>query len=119
MLPETHASKELWGLKTGEFHKVNLVCLSPNHWGDNNIGNKHYFFMLEGCHSDIPMRSFHNENLNGDLLAHRKVMEILADTRKLQPAAKQLAGLGFNATVNDYLIVKLQGSYKRTIKIKF
>lgn len=119
LLPETHSNKDLWGLKTGEFQKVNLVCLSPNHWGDNNSGNKHYFFMLEGCKSDIPMRGFHNENLNGDLLEHRKVMEVLADTRKLEPTSKQLAGLGFNATVNDHLIVKLTGSHKRTIKIKF
>lgn len=118
-LEESHSSKDVWGLKTGEFHKVNLVCLSPNHWGDNNVGNKHYFFMLEGCHSDTPMRSFHNENLNGDLLAHRKVMEVLADTRRLEPTNKQLAGLGFNATVNDHLIVKLSGTHKRAIKIKF
>ena len=27
--------------------------------------------------------------------------------------------VGFNATVKDELIVKLQGSFKRTIKIKF
>lgn len=116
-LPETNSSKEMWGLNSGEFHKVNLMCLSPNFWGDNNVGNKHYFFMLEGCHSDTPMRSFHNENLNGDLLAHRKVMEVLADTRKIEPANKQLAGIGFNATVNDSVILKLTGTYKRTIKL--
>ena len=116
-LPETNSSKEMWGLSTGEFHKVNLVCLSPNFWADNNTGNKHYFFMLEGCHSDTPMRSFHNENLNGDLLAHRKVMEVLADTRRLEPTTKQLAGVGFNATVNDSIILKLTGTYKRTIKV--
>lgn len=117
-LPETHSSKNLWGLETNKFHKVNLVCLSPNHWGTNNIGNKHYFFMLDGCQSDQSMRSFHNENLIGELLEHRKVMEVLADTTRLSPA-KMLAGLGFNATVDDELILKLSGSHKRTIKIKF
>jgi len=118
-LPETASSKKLWNLDTNQFHKVNLVSLSPNFWGDNNIGNKHYMFMLEGCKSDIALRSFHNEFLNSDLLEHRKVMEVLGETTKLESAAKQLCGLGFNSTVKDDLILKLSGSHKRTIKIKF
>ena len=118
-LPETTSSKTLWSLDTNQFHKVNLACLSPNHWSDNNIGNKHYFFMLEGCKSDTSMRSFHNENLIGDLLEHRKVMEVLASTTMLQPTDKQLAGVGFNATVRDEVILKLTGSHKRVVKIQF
>lgn len=118
-LPTTTSSKNVWGVETNQFHKVNLVCLSPNHWGDNNIGNKHYFFMMDNCHSDVPMRSFHNENLTGDLLQHRKVFEVLADVRKLEPTTNQLAGVGFNATVKDDVILKLNGSHKRTIKLIF
>jgi hypothetical protein len=117
-LRETTSSRTIWGVETGQFHKVNLVCLSPNYWGTKNVGNKHYFFMLDGCAADVPLRSFHNEYLNGDLLNHRKVTEVLADTTKLEPTANQLAGLGFNATVKDELIVKLTGTHKRTIKIK-
>lgn len=118
-LPETASSKKLWNLDTNQFHKVNLVSLSPNFWGDNNIGNKHFMFMLEGCKSDVALRSFHNEFLNSELLEHRKVMEVLGETTKLEPAVKQLCGLGFNSTVKDDLILKLSGSHKRTIKIKF
>lgn len=118
-LPESSSSKELYGLPTNEFHKVNLICLSPNHWGDNNVGNKHYFFMLEGCKSPDSIRGFHNENLNSDLVEHRKVMEVLGATNQISPADKQLSGLGFNTTVRDELIVKLQGSFKRMLKIKF
>jgi len=118
-LPETHTSKELYGLSTEQFHKVNLVCLSPNHWDDNNVGNKHYFFMLDGCKCDSPIRSFHAENLIPELAKHRKVLEVLGNTTMIQPTEKQLSGLGFNATVKDELIVRLQGSFKRTIKIKF
>jgi len=114
------ASKEIYGLQTNEFHKVNLLCLSPNHWDDNNVGNKHYFFMLEGCKCPVSIRSFHSENLIPELANHRKVLEVLGNTTMIEPSdAKQLSGLGFNATVHDELIVRLQGTHKRVIKIKF
>lgn len=118
-LQETASNKTLWNIQSGEFHKVNLVCLSPNHWGSNNVGNKHYFFMLDGCHSDVSLRSFHNEYLNGDLLTYRKVTEVLADTTRLAPTKQQLAGLGFSQGVDNDLIVKLKGSFNRTLLIKF
>ena len=119
LLPSTSFSKELWGLDTEEFHKVNLVCLSPNHWGDNNVGNKHYMFMLDKCKADTSIRGFHNENLLPDLLKHKKVMEVLGAINTIEPADKQLSGIGFNSTVKDELIVKCSGTFKRTLKIKF
>lgn len=112
-------SKELYGLETNEFHKVNLVCLSPNHWNENNVGNKHYFFMLDKCKCPTSIRSFHAENLIPELAQHRKVLEVLGNTTMIAPSDKQLSGLGFNATVKDELIVKLSGSFKRVLKIKF
>lgn len=119
-LPLTGTSdREIWGINTNSFHKVNLVCLSPNYWGDNAIGNKHYMFILEGCKCDIPVRGFHNEDLNQDLLSHRKVMEVLGTTTMIEPTDKQLSGLGFNATVRDEVIVKVKGSHQRVLKIKF
>ncbi len=120
LIPESAVtSKDIYGLETNQFHKVNLVCLSPNHWGTNNVGNKHYFFMLEGCKAPTAIRSFHNENLLPELAAHRKVLEVLGATNMIEPAKKQLSGLGFNATVRDELVLKLQGTHKRMIKIKF
>ncbi len=116
---ESYSSKELYGLQTEQFHKVNLVCLSPNHWAGNNIGNKHYFFMLDNCKCPVSIRSFHAENLIPELAEHRKVLEVLGNTTMIEPTTKQLSGLGFNATVRDELIVKLQGSHKRVLKIKF
>jgi hypothetical protein len=112
-------AKELYGLETNQFHKVNLICLSPNHWGTNNVGNKHYFFMLEGCKSPTSIRSFHNENLLPELAKHRSVLEVLGATNMIKPAKKQLSGLGFNCTVAESVILKLSGTHKRTIKVKF
>jgi hypothetical protein len=115
----TFANKEIYGLDTNQFHKVNLLCLSPNHWGENNVGNKHYFFMLDGCKTDSQIRTFHNENLKSELLEFRKVMEVLGSVNMIEPSENQLSGIGFNATVRDELVVRLQGSFKRVIKIKF
>lgn len=112
-------SKEIYNLQTNEFHKVNLVCLSPNHWDTNNVGNKHYMFMIDNCKCPISIRSFHAENLIPELAQHRKVLEVLGNTTMINPTDKQLSGLGFNATVKDELIVKLSGTHKRVIKIKF
>jgi hypothetical protein len=120
LIPESSvSSREIYGLETNTFHKVNLVCLSPNHWGNNNVGNKHYMFMLDGCKSPTSIRSFHNENLIPELVKHRKVMEVLGATNVIESKDKQLSGLGFNATVKDEVIVRLSGTHKRTVKIKF
>ena len=75
--------------------------------------------MLENCKTDIPLRSFHVEFLNSELLEHRKVMEVLGETQKLEPSNKQLCGLGFNSTISEELILKVNGSFKRTVKVKF
>lgn len=118
-LPESNSSRKIYGLETNQFHKVNLMCLSPNHWGENKVGNKHFLFILEGCKTDSPIRSFHNENLIPSLSEHRKVMEVLGNTNKVEPAESQLTGLGFNSTVKDEVILKLSGNFKRVVKVKF
>lgn len=119
ILESSNASKEMYGLETKQFHKVNLVCVSPNHWGENNVGNKHYFFMLDKCVAENKLRSFHNENLLPELAEHRKVLEVLGATNMIDASGKQLSGLGFNSTVKDELILRLKGNFKRVIKVKF
>ena len=110
-------SENIWGVDTCEFRKVNLVCLSPNYW-DKEIGNKHYFFMLEGCKNSSPkIRSFHNENLCSDLLKHRKVLEVLGNECMVDSSDNQLSGLGFDATVRDHIILKLKGTHNRVVKV--
>jgi hypothetical protein len=46
-------------------------------------------------------------------------METLGNTLMVKPEGKHLAGIGFNSTLKDELIVRLQGTYKKILKIKF
>ena len=75
--------------------------------------------MLDGAKSPVPLRSFHNENLRSDLLQHRKVMDILGDTLKVESVDGQLSGVGFNATVRDEVVLRVKGDADKLIKVKF
>jgi hypothetical protein len=117
-LPVTTASKEVWGLPTQRFHRVKAVMLSPNYWDDYAVGNKHYFFMLEGCANDGTARGFFNEFLRGELDAHRKVLEMVGS--KMQAGGpNQLSGLGFSSTAKNTLTCRVKGSFSRLINIVF
>ena len=110
--------REIYGLRTCEFHRVSLVCLSPNYW-QSEVGHKHYFFMLDGAKAPRAIRGFHNEFLTADLLDHRKVMEVLGQTQQVESTNGQLSGLGFNATVRDEMVVRVSGGDNCIFKIKF
>lgn len=111
-------TKEKWGLKTNRFHKVKNIMLSPNYWNDNT-GNKHYMFLLEHCLSDESTRPFFNEFLKEEFNANRKFFEVLGSKLKLNPPNNQLSGIGFSDTQRSSMIVQVEGSSKRTIKINF
>ncbi len=111
-------TKEKWNLKTNRFHKVKNIMLSPNCW-DTDKGNKHFIFALENCASDEPTRPFFNEFLKEELTAHRKFFEILGGKLLLSPTTNQVAGVGFSETQRNHLIVKVEGAFKRTLKINF
>ena len=89
-----YASREKWGIKTGMFHRVQAVTLSPNYWG-TNVGNKHVFFLLEGCRTDERVRPFLNEFLKPELEKDRKVFELLGSKVEVEAAPDELSGLGF------------------------
>lgn len=108
--------RDIYGLQTCQFHRVSLVCLSPNYW-QSEVGHKHYFFMLDGAKAPKAIRGFHNEFLTADLLDHRKVMEVLGHTMQVESTDGQLSGLGFNATVRDDVVVRINS--QRVIRIKF
>ncbi|UYA58201.1 hypothetical protein [Klebsiella phage DP] len=118
-MPHTKQSKEVWGVSTETFQKVSLVLNSPNFWDGQTKGNKHYFFMLEGCINPDDTRGFYNEYLRDELHEHRKVFEVLGSKLKAEHSTDQLSGLGFSSTQRNELVVKVTGSFNRTLKIKF
>ena len=118
-LPSSTRSTEVWGIKTKEFQKVNVVMLSPNYWDDKEIGNKHYFFMIDGCANESGARGFYNEFLHKDLDKHRKVLEVVGNKLKTATASEQLSGVGFSSTQKNSLLCQVKGSFTRVVKIVF
>lgn len=119
LLPSSQSSKTVWGLPTQTFHKVNVVALSPNYWDEKTVGNKHYFFMLEGCLNEGRARGFFNEFLSDELSQHRKVLEVVGAKMKTEESDQQLSGLGFSSTQRNSLLVRVKGKFNRVVKIIF
>lgn len=75
--------------------------------------------MLDDCKNPEPVRGFFNEYLNSELTPHRKVFEVLADKMKTPYQEHQLSGLGFSSTMRNSVIVKVDGTFSRTLKVNF
>lgn len=118
-LPNSTRSQQVWGINTNQFHRVKLFTLSPNYWGERGVGNKHYFFVLDGCKNDGNARGFFNEFLSSDLDKHRKVFEIVGSKMKAQNDDEQLSGLGFSSTAKNQVVVKVTGNFTRMLRIVF
>lgn len=108
-----------WGITANKFHKVQSICLSPNHWGDNAVGNKHYFFTLENCLNPEPIRGLYNEFLHNKFSDHRKAFDMLGSKLEVPYSEHQMSGLGFSSTLQSELIVKVTGASNKMFKIKF
>lgn len=116
------SSENVWGLPTQEFVPVKTLTLSPNCWREPAIGNKHFFFFLEGCkNDDESARGFYNEFLRNSLDEHRKVLEMVGSKVRASSdaSASELSGLGFSSTQRAQLIARVSGRSKRVLKINF
>lgn len=109
--------KEIWGVKTNDFLKVNMLMLSPNYWNGQEVGNKHYFFVVDDCKNPDSAVGFYNEFLISELNPHRKVFEILSSSLRAPQSIDQLSGFGFSSTRSDDVVVRLDG--KRVVKVVF
>lgn len=99
------APVDKWGLRTEQLVPVNIFMLSPNHWGGQNVGNKHFMFFMDKCINPNPARGIYNEFLRPDLEEHRKVFEVLGAKTKCPPSDEQLSGLGFSSTRGDNVVL--------------
>lgn len=106
---EGSAQQDKWGVTTESLVKVNTLMLSPNHWDDNEEGNKHWFFILDKCNNPDSTRGIYNEFLKPKFEKHRKVFEILGDKTKCPPQEEQLSGVGFSSTRKDKVTVLVKG----------
>ena len=118
-LPSTQSSKKIWGISTHTFVPVQAIMNSPNYWDDHHVGNKHIFFMLQGCKNDDVARGFYNEFLNSELNAHRKVLEIVGAKMKTDMSDQQLSGVGFSLTQRNNLAVRVTGNFNRVVNVTF
>ena len=113
-------SQKLWGIDTNTFSRVNVVCLSPNHW-DGAVGNRHFFFMLAGCKNDGSARGFYNEFLSPKLAEHRKVLELVGAKMRAEESPEQLSGVGFSTTQRNSVVARVTGATatQRTLRVTF
>ena len=119
-LDSTTSTKEVWNLQTNQFYPVSVLMYSPNYWdGQEGIGHRHYFFMVDGCKNEDRPNGFFNEFLSEDLMKHKRVFEALGSRMRVEPSENQLSGLGFSSTKRNSLICKVKGNIDRTIKLTF
>ena len=118
-LPESTTSRVLWDMPTQTFQTVKALMLSPNHWDGQGVGNRHYFFMLEGTKQEGTARGFYNEFLKSELDANRRAFEMVGARMQSEGTDDQLSGLGFSTTQRNSVIVRVKGAMSRVMKVTF
>lgn len=118
-LPSTSVSRDIWGLKSEQFHPVQICMYSPNYWDEQDgIGHRHYLFMLKGCVNDESPNGFFNEFLHEEFMKHKRVFESLGGRMKVAESDNQLSGVGFSATKHDTFVCRVKGTFERILKVK-
>lgn len=116
VLKSSISTAEIWGVHTNKFVPVSHIMYSPNCWdGQKGVGNRHYFFMLQGCVNKDKPNGFFNEYLKEELLEHRRVFEALGSAAHVVDTPDQLSGIGFSSTKRDELILKVNEKVYRVM----
>ena len=74
-------------------------------------------FFLEDCKYDENPRGIYNEFLIDDLLKQKRAFEVLGSKLKVADSDNQLSGLGFSDTKKTSFYVRVEGAFKRTLKV--
>jgi hypothetical protein len=74
---------------------------------------------MNDCINESTPRGFYNEFLHNDLMEQKRVFSALGNKMRVAQSDNQLSGLGFSSTQRNELIVKVEGNFTRTIKLKF
>lgn len=112
----SYSVRELAGLSTGRFHKVNMAMWSPNHW-TTSVGNKHLFMILDKANVEDSLRPFFNEYLRPELQVHGKVFEVLGSKVMVKHSPTQLSGVGFSLTQKTQFVVRVDGKKMYRVSI--
>ena len=113
------ASKEIWGIQTNKWSTVSTMMFSPNHWEGEDAGHKHVFFIIKDCLNPDTVRTFYNEFLSSDLVADRKVFEIVGARTKAAYSDQQLSGIGFSTTRRSEIKVRVTGEGNKVYNVQF
>ena len=110
------SSTEVWGVETNTFVPVSNVILSPNFWGENKVGNKHFIFLVDNMFNNQKVRTFYSEYLNSELTPVRKTMELLGalDNLKAEPVTDQASGFGFSETSKSEFVIRIKDKNNST-----
>lgn len=101
-------SHEMWGVHTGQYVPISLICYSPNAWDGQCIGNKHYMIMLKGCKNPEEPNAWYNEYLIEELVQqHKRVFEALASKAHVEYVDDQLSGVGFSSTQDAEFFIRI------------
>lgn len=81
--------KKYWNVSTNQFVPVKMIMNSPNYWDGQEIGNKHYFFIVDGMENRDSLNGFYNEFLRNDLHKFRRIFEALGSKTAVKLAINQ------------------------------
>lgn len=116
---KTGITNNIWGIDTNQFVPVSIVIPSPNYW-DTHVGNKHWFFLLDGCKCPETVRGIYNEFIKDEFNSHRKVFDLIGEKTQCEPTESQAAGLGFSETYKDKVVFRVKGTFGyRVYQVQF